>query len=299
MKRHFKLFAYSLLIPAIILTGNSCAPKASLTEEMILMGTTARITIVPDSTRAKNAAQEAFSILKNMEKKMSFYGQTSELAKINNQAAENPVTASEEMIEIIQKSIQYSKITGDAFDITATSLQEKGGYDNIVVDDLKKTVYFKKPKTKIDLGGIAVGFSIDRVVEHFKKQGIDNFLIDIGGDIYARGRNADNQFWRIGIRKPSNQNEIIEKISIINESVTTSGNYLRKHILNPEYKSQLPADILSATVIAKKCIDADALATAFFVLGKDKTKEFLKQHPKIKAILIINNNGRPEIVRFN
>ncbi len=266
---------------------------------MILMGTTARITIVGESAQAEAAIFEAFSLLKEYEKKMNFHSPDSELSKINKLAGKNPVKVSGDTIAIIQKAINYSMISEGAFDVTATSLHQRGGYGNIVIDPKQRTVYFKDPETRIDFGGIFVGFCLDRIAERFKQAGIDNFLVDIGGDIIAQGKNAQGKFWRVGIRNPFNRNELIENISLRNEAVTTSGNYLRQHIIDFERDRLLNDDILSVTVISQKCIEADALATAFFVMGQEAVEEFLKENTDIKTVLVINNNRQPKVIKIN
>ncbi|RKY33651.1 MAG: hypothetical protein DRP78_07295 [Candidatus Omnitrophota bacterium] len=264
----------------------------SITDEMFLMGSKAKITIVGNNVKlSREAMCKAFRILNKLDKMMSFFSAQSELAKINLSAIKSPVILSKDMYTIIKAGLNYSEFTYGAFDFTAASLGRENGYKTIILDSEEQTVYFADPRIKIDLGGIVVGYAIDCVVECFKELKITNFLIDVGGDIYVSGKNKEKRFWQIGIRNPLKQDELIEQISLINQAVTTSGNYLKQHIIDPKSKEPAQSNILSITVIAKKCIDADALATAFFVMGKDKTEEFLKKYPEIKTILVLHNGS--------
>lgn len=275
-----------------------CSRDKSLNREMVLMGTTVRISIVEDSIKIQQAMDEAFALLKKYDDMLSFYNEYSKLSRINKYAAKAPQPVSDDMFEIINKSLYYCKITGGAFDVTATSLQTKGGYGSIRLDKRRKMVHFKNPKLKIDLGGIAVGFCVDKVVEYFNEHKINNFLIDVGGDVFAKGKNKQGDFWRIGVRNPFKHNELIEQFELKDEAATTSGNYVKNHIVDTALHPVATQDILSVTVIAKKCIEADVLATAFFVMGLEKTEIFLEKHPDIKAIFVINKNNKPELVRI-
>ncbi|MFH2137807.1 MAG: FAD:protein FMN transferase [Candidatus Omnitrophota bacterium] len=294
--RFFRLF---VCLVSSVLCLASCSkysrPKV-LSQEMILMGTTAKIMIVPDSAQAKEAINTAFSILKKYDQQMSYYAENSELTNINNTAFSHPVRISEDLFDIIQKSLEYSRITEGAFDVTATSLHREGGYGTILINTEKLEVSFRDSQTKIDLGGIVAGFSIDKVVEYFQKIEIDNFLIDIGGDIYAKGRNASGDLWQVGIRDPFRKNQLIATRTVDDEAVTTSGNYVKEHIMDPQSHNLVENNILSVTLVAKECIDADVFATAFFVMGQKKTTEFLKHRLDIKAIFIVNDEAGAKIV---
>ncbi|MFH1459755.1 MAG: FAD:protein FMN transferase [Candidatus Omnitrophota bacterium] len=279
-----------------------CSPESELTQQRILMGTNARITIVPDSDVAQLAMKKAFDLLEKYEGQFSFYDQKSELTLINNNAAKYPVKLSPGMFDILRKALEYSKNTKGAFDPTATSLQAKDGYGTIILDPENKEVYFNNTQTKVDLGGITVGFCLDLIVEEFKALDIKNFLIDIGGDIYAQGKNKQGKNWGIGISDPFDESNILENIFVSNCAVTTSGNYIKKHIVNTVKAETSPDshnEILSVTVIADKCIDADVLATAFFIMGLERTELFLKNKKNIEVLFIMNENNTPKIVKLN
>ncbi|MFH2144612.1 MAG: FAD:protein FMN transferase [Candidatus Omnitrophota bacterium] len=294
-----------LFISICAVSLSRCAnTDAVLNRKMILMGTEVRVTVVSSAPDAANYLKEAFSLIKKYDRMFNFYEKDSELSFINRRAMLEPVRVSSDMFEIIDKAIYYAEITHGMFDVTATSLQRKGGYGSIILDKNAGTVYFKEPNAKIDLGGIAAGFCLDKVIEYFEDAGIENFLVDIGGDVYAHGLNAAGRLWRVGIRNPLRHEEIIEPFNLKNRAVTTSGNYIKKHIVNPASESiavSAEADnILSVTVISDKALDADVFATAFFVMGKDKTQDFLKQMPQMhmRVIFIMNERGKPKLVRL-
>ena len=294
-----------LLITLVIVLRNFTGTRV-ITETILAMGTTARVTIVVDNpatnkiNKAYKAIDEAFTLLRESEQSLSFYSQDSELESINKKAGYAHVKISGLLLEVLEKSLVYCELTKGAFDITATSLQKEGGYGSIVLNPRNKTVYFENKKTKIDLGGIATGFAIDKIAERFKQLQIRNYLIDVGGDIYVQGVNAKRRPWRVGVRNPVYPEKIVKKFSIKNQAVTTSGNYVKKHILDTRTGMLPESGLLSVTVIAPVCIDADVLATAFFVMGVDKTKAFIKnKRNDIKVLFVIDKQGSPGVITYN
>lgn len=306
MKSILKLATITFLIITLVIILRNITSKKVITETILAMGTTARITIVVDHpTRNKidrdyKMIDEAFSLLKKYDQTLSFYSQDSELKAINKNAGQAPVKISDLMLDILEKSLFYSKFTGGVFDVTATSLQKEGGYGSIILNTKRKTVYFKNKKTKIDLGGIATGFAVDKIAEHFEQFQIENYLIDIGGDIYAHGVNEHGVTWKVGVRNPISPEKIVKKVSIKNQAVTTSGNYVKKHIIDPKSGSLADEGLLSVSVIAPTCVDADVFATAFFIMGMPRAKALILRHRNdIKALFVISNQGRPEAIVYN
>ncbi len=305
MKTALKLVIVAFLVITLVVTLRNFTGRKVITETFLAMGTTARITIVVDNPARKKiisayeAIDDALAILKENERILSFYAPESELNRINENAYYGYVKVSDLMCEVLEKSLAYSKSTAGAFDVTATSLQEEGGYGSIILNPGEKTVYFKNKKTKIDLGGIATGFAIDKITERFKQLQIENYLIDVGGDIYVQGVNGKGTPWQVGVRNPIDQNRVIKKFSIQNQAVTTSGNYVKKHIVEPESGVLAGSGLLSVSVIAPTCLDADVLATAFFVMGKEKAKAFISKRNDIKVLFVVDNRGEPEIITYN
>ncbi len=306
MRAVLKLVIITFVLFALIIFRNNLTGKKAITETILVMGTTARITVIVEQpTKAKiysayKAIDEAFSLLRLYDSKLNFYSPESELAQVNRGAVYGQVKISPLMLKILEKAITYSLLTDGVFDVTATSLQKEGGYGSIVLNSKERTVYLKDKEAKIDLGGMATGLAIDKVVERFKKLQIDNYLIDVGGDIYGKGRNKAGNPWQVGVRNPLYQDKIIKKFFIKNQAVTTSGNYIKKHIIDPNSGSIADGDLLSVSVIASTCLDADVFATVFFVMGPDRAKAFISEKRNdIKALFVVDNQGELEIITYN
>ncbi len=278
--------------------------KQEISREMLIMGTICRISIIADkkfkTAQVENALDKAFTLLKDYERRWSFYSKDNELALINAQAAKRSVKLLPDTFEIISKSLDLARQTNGVFDITATSLHKLGGYGTIILDQNDQSVSFGNSLLKIDLGGIATGYAIDRVVELFANDNVENYLIDVGGDIYASGKNKKNKLWEIGVRNPFDQNTILYDFSLENQAVTTSGNYVKQHIIDPQTGSLADKNIASITVIADSCLEADALATAFYIFGIEKTRTFVDNYENdIQVLFVKNVNSNSEIVKFN
>ena len=306
MRAIIRFVVIVLVLFALISFFNELTGRKAITETILVMGTTARITLIVEQPskvkidRSYGAIDQAFSLLRLYDRNLNFYSPDSELTQINMKAFGEQVQISDFMQEALEQALMYSKLLNGVFDITATSLQEEGGYGNIALSARRKTVYFKNKKTKIDLGGMVTGLVIDKIVERFDELQIHNYLIDVGGDIYAKGRNKAGQIWRVGVRNPLNPDKIVKKFFIKNQAITTSGNYIKKHIFDPHSGAPADGDLLSVSVIASTCLDADVFATAFYVMGMGKAKAFILRHRNdIKALFIVNNQGIPEVITYN
>jgi FAD:protein FMN transferase len=168
------------------------------------------------------------------------------------------------------------------------------------------------PKAKLDFNGVAQGLAVDVLAELIEKRGAENYFIEIGGEIRVKGLNRDGVAWRIGIDKPIEESdhenrELQEIIQLKNRSVATSGSYRKfyikngekySHTLNPKTGYPVKHNLLSATVVADDCGTADALATAFMVMGVEKGKKFLKDNPQLKTdvyLIFTNEKDRLEV----
>lgn len=171
------------------------------------------------------------------------------------------------------------------YDFTAQPLSD---------DSLRGPVFFDKPRgIQLDVNAFAQGYSVDVVAEFLKRRGITDFMVEIGGEVYATGQNEKGEDWRIGIDKPvaPDQPRTLEAIvSLRDAALATSGSYRKfyevdgkkySHTIDPRTGRPVDHHLLSATVLAANCTDADAYATAFMVLGTEGTKEFLKRYPEL------------------
>jgi thiamine biosynthesis lipoprotein len=277
-----------LIILALFFSG--CSQTDYITQSKLLMGTTVSITVeAPRVNLADEAIAAAFFEIERIENMMSFFNDNSLLNELNRQASKKPLKIPEELFNLIEISQEFSKLTDGAFDITASSLDEAGGYKNIILDNKNKTVFLKNKKVKIDLGAVAKGYAVDKAVAVLKSYGLDDILVNAGGDIYASGHYRSRK-WAIGIRNPLKINEIEDKIYLTNKAVATSGNYLRVHIFKTIDKNK-KSDVISATVIASKCLEADILATAVFA-APDTVLKVAEELENVDVLLIKDVNGK-------
>ncbi|MCK5473690.1 MAG: FAD:protein FMN transferase, partial [Planctomycetes bacterium] len=229
-KRNYKIIIGIVFFAGLIALLNFCLPRKPVKSDSgyrLAMGTFARIVaIAPDANTARKAIEAAFEQIENIENLCSFYKSDSEVSEINRNAYDNPVVVSEITFEIIRKSIEFSRLSDGAFDITVGALEDlwrkaakenlvpsqaalekvrsKIGYEKIIIVPNDRSVSFAADGMKIDLGAIAKGFAIDKAIEAAKKIGALGAMVDIGGDIRCFGRPpAGKKFWQIGLQEPN------------------------------------------------------------------------------------------------
>lgn len=285
-----------------------------------IFGTTYNITYQAD----KNYTKEIDSLFALVNNSLSTYLPTSIISRINQN--DSTVVADDFLIEVFNKSKQIFNETNGYFDPTFGKIINAYGFgsgqkkDSLTTTELKKLmklVGFEKVSLKnnkihkqnssieLNVNAIAKGYGIDVIGRFLEKKGVVNYLVEIGGEIRARGKNSKNKLWTIAIDDPNTDGTRSQSIliKVNNQSVASSGNYRKfriakngkkyVHILNPKTGLAQESDLISATVISNKdCADVDAYATAFMAMGFKKTTTFLKKHPNIKAILLyIDKNG--------
>lgn len=309
------VFIFYLLLSAVKNKKNARVESPN----RIVMNTIARVTaIAPDKKTAQLCIDSAFKEIYRLEKLMNRYDPNSQLSKVNQLAAKEPVKIDKDLFDIIQQSVEYSKKTAGAFDITVAPLVDlwkacaeansmptdgqlaevKGtvGYDKLLLDANDFSVRFTIQGVSLDLGAIAKGFAADKAVEEMKKGGAVGGLIDIGGQIGCFGLTEKKGKWIIGIRAPAkaDDNETIAKLSLTDMAVATSGDYERfykigarrfSHIFNPVTQKSAD-DLSSVTIIALDGTAADALATAVSVLGAEKGLELIEKTESTEALII-------------
>jgi thiamine biosynthesis lipoprotein len=245
----------------------------------------------------------------------------------------NPINRNETMhadsmlIEVLKLSGKIWETTNGAFDITIGPLVKAWGFGpeglnvkkNNRPDTLLKYVGFEKlnilgnkiekkwPQMYIDLNAIAQGYTVDVIAQYFNSLGIKNYLIEVGGEIRATGKNPNGKKWRIGIDKPNEENQhpgsdIQAIIELNNSALATSGNYRKfyesdgikySHTINPKTGLPVRTKLLSATITAPDCATADAFATACMVLGLENAIELINSQPHIEGYFIYGHeNGQ-------
>lgn len=284
------LFLISISILSLLLFSCSFSP---VEDKRILLGTTVEIKAVGrDKKDIQQKINLAFNEVERLEKIFNFHNSQSELFRVNENAARQPVEVSKELFFVVQETIKFSKITSGAFDPTINSINRNVSYENIILNEKKKTIFFSKMGLKIDLGGCAKGYIVDQAAKKLKELGVSSFLINAGGDIIAIGKE-----WRIAIQHPKMENKILHVLRLKNKAIATSGNYLRPHIIIPNRKSKfgesakvqlaLKNSILSCSIISDSCFKSDILATAVFVLGKDKGLKLIETIKAVEGMLVI------------
>ena len=312
-----------IIIILVLLVGGflGCEYKGRLFQvkdsRLDIMGTVVSINCVAKNEGVGRAAiAAAFEELDRIDELMSDFKPESELSVVNREAFKIPVAVGDELFAILEKAVAYSELSGGAFDVTVGPIVDlwrkagdegrkpsaeeiawakaKTGYDKLVLDKKRKTVRFAYNGMRIDLGGIAKGYAIDRAVEAMKRAGAVGGLVDVGGDIRCFGKPAEKAKWVIALQDPGSEEGILFALALGDMSVATSGDYRRfvvvdgerhSHIMNPAVGDSVK-DFASVTVIAKKAIDADALATTVSVVGTKEGIKLIESLSNTEALLL-------------
>ncbi len=296
----------------------------------LVMGTFAHLkAIAKDPHTAKKCVETAFAELQKVDELMSDYKSDSEISEVNRDAFKRAVKVSASTFEVLQRSTEFSRLSEGAFDITIGPLAElwrtaaevnsvpadaelelarsKVGYEKLILDPNEMTVRFAVDGMKLDLGGIAKGYAIDKAIEAMRAGGAVGGMVDVGGDIRCFGLPPKGKkTWRIGLEDPTepqggNQTlavsagRVLLVLKLTNAAIATSGGYRRfvliegkkySHIMN-RVSGESAEGLSSVTIIAQNAIDADALATAVSVMGPEKGLALIETIPKTEAILIM------------
>ncbi len=293
---------------------NSCDSKKYYKIGGFTQGTTYHITYQGN----KDFELEVNELLHQFDMSLSTYVDSSIISQINRN--EKNVKTDKLFVQFFKKSREVYETSDGYFDITVAPLVNAYGFgftnkenvDSVLIDSLMDFVGMDKVSLKdgeiiksdarimLDGNAIAQGQSVDFIVEFIEKQGVVNYLVEIGGEIRAKGINEHGEFWRVGIDKPiAGSDEINRELQAIirlkNKSLATSGNYRKfyekdgvkyGHSINPKTGHPAMQTILSATIIANDCITADAYATTCMVIGLEKSKELLSKMNELDAYFI-------------
>ena len=275
-----------------------------VSKTVFVFGTANTVTV---GIEHRKVMEEVKDILLSFHKRMSIYESTSEISSLNHMAGSSSLSISSEIYDLIRRSIAYSKLTNGAFDITALPLKKIWqtaeqipteaqihhakklvNYRNIVFSDNK--IMLKYSGMGVDLGGIAKGFAVDKVVELLKIRGIVSGVINFGGSVFVLGEERS-----VGIQTPfGKKGTYIGTIRVKNKAVVTSGAYENyrvingtayQHILDPHTGYPVNNELLAVTLIGAKAEELDALATGVCVMGIQKGYDLLKKR-QIDAIFI-------------
>ena len=280
-----------------------------------IMGT--RITVElwgEDPAKAEQAIDAVLAEMRHIDDSMSTYKPTSEVSQVNDKAAHAPMHIGKELFDLLTTAKEYSVITDGAFDITYASVGymydfrnhvrpsegqiEKAlpavDYRHVQLDPKKQTVQFSQKGVRIDLGGIAKGYSVDRGIDVLKSLGITRAYVSAGGDSRIIGDRFGKP-WMVGIRDPTKgEGAVITRIPLVDAAISTSGDYERyfeeggvryHHIIDP-HTGHSASKVRSATIIGPNATRTDGLSKTAFVLGPEKAMEIYNRIADIDAIIV-------------
>ncbi|MHC4229379.1 MAG: FAD:protein FMN transferase [Planctomycetota bacterium] len=305
----------------------SCAGKEPVKADsghQLVMGTFARVVVVAENQGVgKECIQAALTEIHKVDELMSDYRSESEISKVNKEAFDHAVEVSESTYEVLQRSVDCSELTAGAFDITVGPLMDlfhnaekddaaptkdqiaeaksKVGFEKLKLDRQSKTVRFAVKGMRLDLGGIAKGYAIDKAIEAARRGGATGAMIDIGGDIRCFGSPPKGrEHWLIGVQDPNSATKgigggkLLLTLKVTNAAVATSGDYRQFVLIEGKRRSHImdrktgtsSEGLSSVTIITENATDADALATAVSVMGAEKGLVLIEKRPETEAILI-------------
>jgi FAD:protein FMN transferase len=263
----------------------------------------------------------------------SVYQKESEISLFNqSKITDSALKVSEPFFTAVRQALVLSEETEGFFDITVAPLVrlwgfgpegflklpkdweiqqalKKTGIDKLVLSS-DQTIRKKDPDVEIDLNAIAQGFAADRIGQYLLKKNCRNFMVDVGGEFFCRGRNAQNALWKIGIETPDAyafaDSKIQTVVALHDQGLSTSGSYRRfikqgqktyAHILNPKTGKPAAGKLISVTVIAETATSADAYATALFAMGEEEALDWLKKHQNTEACFITKKQNGTFVVQ--
>lgn len=285
-------------------------------------GTTWHITYL--SREKLNYQTMIDSLLKDIDTSLSTYVPVSIISRINNN--DTAVIVDDYFVDVFNKSKEVSERTKGLFDVTVAPVINAWGFgftkkadvDSAMIDSLLDFVGYKmlrlegkklikdKPQLMMDFNAIAQGYTVDVLAAYLESKGVINYLVELGGEVKAKGKKNNDENWTVGIDQPNeipaDERPLKAIIKLIDKALATSGNYRKfyiedgkkyAHIIDPYTGYPAKHNLLSATVLAGDCMTADAYATAFMVMGLEKSKQFLAAHKELQleVFFIYDANG--------
>lgn len=271
-----------------------------------------------DADLATRAMDAVIAEMRRTDELMSTYKPESQLSAVNAHAFERPVEVDPEIIDVVSRALEFSRLSGGAFDVTYASVgylydyrahQRPSAeqvtaalpgidYRQVQVDRGANTIRFLRKGVRIDLGGIGKGHAVDRSIDTLRKLGIEHAMVNAGGDTRLLGDRRGKP-WIVGVRDPRNEGKMVTRLPLEDEAISTSGDYERyfeedgvryHHILVPG-TGDVARAVRSATVIGPDATLTDGLSTTVFVLGVERGMELVSRLPGVEAV-IVDKDGR-------
>lgn len=315
------LFVATLALALQVSNSAAAAEPRAVTFKTRTMGTVAALTLVTaDSASVADLAYRALLSLHHTDSLLTNWTETSEVARINRHAGRETVTLDAEANRVLTVAAAVGAASSGAFDITVeplirlwgfldgtpavpapeaiTAALAPVGWVHLRHDPVAGTLEFLCPETRIDLGGVAKGYGVDRVAEILRAAGSTDALIDLSGNMVALGAAPGKSGWTLGIMDPADRATSLARLTLSDAAVATSGNYFQfvmvtdgnestryGHILDP--RTGWPADgMAAATVVAPDAATADAWATAFIVLDPWRARLLAREHTELHVVLV-------------
>lgn len=277
-----------------------------------------------------NAITKAFQAIQQVDNLMSVYKENSDVSRISSEAGKKELLVDPGVVDVLTQAERYHRLTGGVFDITIEPLMELWGFRNaerpreaipsdaqiqaaldavgfrhLHIDPQRHTVGLAHDHARLDLGGIAVGYSVEQAVQILKLEGVESAFINHSGDCYALGTPPDQDGWKIAIPNPLNEREMVWTGSLRDKAVSTSGNYEKIVILGGrqfghiiDARTGRPTKIFaSTTVIADSAIEADALSTGFYCLAEERRIDLIRKLHGPELIQITTMDNLPTVTR--
>jgi thiamine biosynthesis lipoprotein len=284
-----------------------------------IMGTAIHVELWSDDAGAAGAAIDAvMDEMHRIDAAMSPFKDDSELSRVNRDAARKPVEVSDELLDLLERSIAFSELSGGAFDVTYASAghlydYRRGvrpsdaqlaearaaiGYGHLQLDRARRTVRFARPGVRIDLGGFAKGHAVDNAAAILARRGVRHAAVAAGGDSRVLGDRCGRP-WTMGIRDPRRADAVVALLPLEDVAVSTSGDYERyfddgdercHHLIDPR-TGRSPQAVRSVTVVAPDGLTSEALSKTVFVLGVDAGMAIVDSLPDVDAV-VVDAGGR-------
>ena len=320
------LASFLILIGLVALILRSSEPSPAVSQfSGLTMGTTYTVTLAGEISAPTLEAvkQESFAVLEDVNQKMSTYLPASEVSRFNDAQTTEWMPVSSATAEVVDLALHIGEQTGGAFDITVGPLVDLWGFGPAPRPDLAPSatdiaqrlavIGYQKvecslsppmlrkidPRLRIDLSAIAKGYAVDRVAAHLLSRGLADFIVEVGGEVVVRGAKGPQTPWRIGIESPlSDRRQIGDVLSLRDMAMATSGDYRNyfemdgrrySHTIDPRTGYPIDHALAAVTILDPSCARADALATAFMVLGPDEAFSFAER-TNIAALLIVKTS---------
>lgn len=291
-------------------------------KKLALIGSPFEITVIAkDTIEGNEYANLAVGEVKRIENLISDWIPTTQISQVNQNSGIKPIKVDDEVFNLVERAVKISKITHGAFDISYASMDkiwkfdgsmkemptpeaikksvERIGYQKIVLDKQKSTIFLKDAGMKLGLGGIGQGYIADKIKDLLQSKGCTSGIVNVSGDINTWGKQPNGKPWTVAIVNPMNKNKVFATFPLEDSAIETSGNYEKyvtfngirySHIIDP--RTGYPATgIISVSVFAKQTEIADALATGIFVLGVEVGLDLVNQIKGIECV-IVDDKGK-------